>query len=76
MKPNGNAGKKRKTSQSDSVERFQQTVELSKAAYQNHASVDVDAPMDKTVFRRITMEEKNAQHFAFHREFYERERSK
>jgi hypothetical protein len=32
--------------------------------------------MDRTVFRWTTMEEKNAEHFAFHREFYERESSK
>jgi len=70
MKPTSNTKKRREPLQSTPAERFQQTVELSKAACGN------DGPMDKTVFRKITIEEKNADHFAFHREFYQRERSK
>ncbi|MBS1799852.1 MAG: hypothetical protein JSS95_08510 [Acidobacteria bacterium] len=66
-----NSGKPKEPSRGELAERFRKMLELSMAAYQNDPAVDLDAPI-----RRITWEEKNAEHFAFHREFYEKERSK
>ncbi|MBS1820923.1 MAG: hypothetical protein JST61_02930 [Acidobacteria bacterium] len=70
-----NFDRHKEPSRGELAEHFRKTVELSKAAYRNDPTVDLNAPMNKTI-RRITWEEKNAEHFAFHREFYERERSK